>query len=86
MFVRYMCASYHISNSATVLFPVAQANELVIGWSRQSVMSVWVGSVERRLNASNGDDLFLGWHKHCFTWKRNGSIKVQCNCVKIYQT
>ena len=55
---------------------VAQNNELVIGWDSNGVMTLLVNSDIKRLNAVNAGDLFVGWHKHCFTWKKSGSIKV----------
>ena len=66
--------------------PVGRYNELVIGWLPDGTMTAAFEGDIRRLYALNADSLFLGWHKHCFTWKRNGMIKVWCSSVQLQQS
>ena len=29
---------------------------------------------------AENDEVFIGWHKHCFTWKSGSTFKVLVNC------
>ena len=54
-------------------------NELLIGWTSGGNMQVLVegsGTVLSLVDGFQMSELVNGWHKHCFTFKNSGSIKV----------
>ena len=58
---------------------LAQPDEFVIGWSGSERPKVELQNSFTALPLCCGynvQDLFTGWHKHCFTFKSAGEYKV----------
>ena len=49
----------------------------MIGWDRDGVVTMVIGGEALSFNISDTDDYFIGWHRHCFTWKPNDTIWVK---------
>ena len=61
-----------------------QENEFSIGWQDANVIAVRVQSHTTNIDLNPGynmEVLWTNWHRHCFTWKASGQIKV---CVGNY--
>ena len=53
---------------------IGQYNEFLIGWS--SGFYVWVQGATGMGLSDRVDELWVGWNKHCFTYKAGDSVKV----------
>ena len=54
-------------------------NEFMIGWRNPGIITLGVQNYFTNIPLSSGynmEALWTNWHKHCFTWKASGSVKV----------
>ena len=54
-------------------------NEFMFGWRSAGVIAIGVQNYFTNIPLSSGysmEALWTNWHKHCFTWKASGSVKV----------
>ena len=64
---------------------VENDNELLFGLNTAKKMVVHQNGAVTTLPLCCGhtiDNLFNGWHKHCFTWKAGGPYKVSIGYVR----
>lgn len=57
----------------------AESNEFLIGWTTTGALSLYVHRVFAELLLiphAEMDSYWIGWHKHCFTWKIFGKVRV----------
>ena len=69
----------------SVFFFLEQDNEFLIGWENADKITVTMQLDDTNIHLSSGynlEDLWTNWHRHCFTWKASGQIKV-CLFVEI---
>ena len=54
-------------------------NEFMFGWRSAGIISLGVQNHFTNIPLSSGynmEALWTNWHKHCFTWRASGSVKV----------
>ncbi|XP_067939166.1 uncharacterized protein [Watersipora subatra] len=62
-------------NDYLVNIALPDKDELHVGWSSNGDLAVWIIGEEAFLANKSADEMWVGWNKHCFTWKAGDKVK-----------